>query len=82
MAQNNWQSKIVRTVNCLKPIDTARSGNCSQCGKCCRMPNKCVFLNKENKCSVYGMRPLNCRKYPRCSKEQVDNQGCTYSFRI
>ncbi|OLS23102.1 MAG: hypothetical protein HeimC3_26520 [Candidatus Heimdallarchaeota archaeon LC_3] len=32
--------------------------------------DKCLFLNKENKCSIYSERPLVCRTYPVQWKEQ------------
>jgi len=32
---------------------------CDKCGACCRVID-CVFLTKENKCSIYGNRPFIC----------------------
>ena len=44
---------------------------CSKCGACCLvagtkgMPNRgdgaCIYLTKDNLCSVYDKRPLECR---------------------
>ena len=45
-----------------------RLGQCARCGICCRLPFKCSFLKAnpagELGCSVYPLRPPNCRVFP------------------
>jgi hypothetical protein len=62
-----------------------RSGECNQCGNCCRLLYKCPFLAEQvdgtSYCSIYENRPEQCGAYPideRCLAE-VDFD-CTYSF--
>jgi len=42
---------------------------------------KCVFL-KENKCTIYPMRPLICRFYPFELKFEKDNQLHVFDFTL
>ena len=62
-----------------------RSGECNQCGKCCRILFRCPFLAGQDDgvsyCTIYENRPEQCGAYPideRCLAE-VDFD-CTYSF--
>ena len=62
-----------------------RSGECNQCGNCCRILYKCPFLAEQDDdtsyCTIYENRPEQCGAYPideRCLAE-VDFD-CTYSF--
>ncbi len=82
-AKNNLGAKIKRTATSILPIDKARKGQCSNCGKCCHLPNKCPFLRTKGDktyCSIYKVRPLNCRKYPRTEKECLTKENCSYYF--
>jgi len=36
--------KFVRIASSVLPIDKRRTGDCNQCGECCRLPFKCSFL--------------------------------------
>jgi len=59
--KNNLGAKIKRTITSILPVDKNRRGKCSNCGKCCYLPNKCSFLRiKDGKsyCSIYKIRPL------------------------
>ena len=82
-SKNNFISKIKRTTTSFLPVARNRQGNCSNCGKCCSLPNKCLFF-KETKnsgyCTVYNLRPLVCRKYPRTKHECVTLDSCGFDF--
>ncbi len=82
--QNNWYSKAYRTLTCLFPVSRDRKGECVNCGECCKLPNACPFLRgKKGKtyCSIYKIRPVNCRKYPRTEKEHITQAKCGFKFR-
>lgn len=78
-------SKFVRTITAILPVQKGRIGDCSGCGACCKLPVRCMFLTTDDeglfRCSVYKVRPPNCRKFPRTSAQLklVENE-CTYSF--
>ena len=61
--------KLIRTVTSLLPVDAGRTGDCNGCGECCKLPFRCAFLKTDPEgrsfCSVYKVRPPNCRKFPR-----------------
>ncbi len=83
MLENNFRAKIIRTITSILPIDKKRKGNCANCGKCCKLPKKCKFLKtKDGKsyCSIYKIRPLNCRKYPRAETEFLTENTCGFYF--
>lgn len=67
------------------PVDKKRTGECLNCGACCRFLVKCPFLRSSEDgrgpftCAVYPIRPLQCRKYPRTRQEQI-HHPCGYSF--
>ncbi|OQX26547.1 MAG: hypothetical protein BWK80_09860 [Desulfobacteraceae bacterium IS3] len=65
-------------------MSDARVGRCINCGACCRLPNECSFLRRDTEgkhyCSVYSIRPLNCRKYPRAESEFITADTCGYRF--
>ncbi|MFC2140608.1 YkgJ family cysteine cluster protein [Candidatus Auribacterota bacterium] len=72
--KNTWSAKLKRTFTAFLPVDPKRKGSCQQCTACCALPNKCPFLvpkNGKDVCTIYKYRPLNCRKYPRTTKEQI-----------
>ncbi len=76
-------SKILRTIASFLPVDKKRRGHCINCGKCCCLPKKCIFLKKINNktyCSIYVIRPLVCRKYPRVEKECLTKDSCGFKF--
>ena len=55
-----------------------RHGECVNCGKCCKIPVRCVFLYK-NKCTIHHNRPKQCREYP-VGPEQLVGADCGYWF--
>jgi len=75
--------KILRTFTSLLPVDKNRTGECNNCGACCRLPFRCIFLKSaeagKEYCSIYKFRPPNCRKFPR-SLEQYNLVESTCSF--
>lgn len=82
--RNNWFAKIKRTFTSVLPVSEKRKGKCVNCGACCKLPNTCPFLkhNADNEyyCSIYAIRPLNCRKYPRTESEFITSDTCGYRF--
>jgi len=48
------------------------------------LPNVCPFIKAgedgREYCSIYPIRPLNCRKYPRIQSECVTGDTCGYTF--
>lgn len=83
MKKNTWGQKLKRTLTAVLPITNTRRGSCTRCGACCKLPNRCPFLDFDGAgfalCKVYLFRPLNCRKYPRTLEEQICN-ACGYYF--
>ena len=81
---NSWPAKIKRTCTSVLPVSKSRKGECSGCGNCCKLPKKCPFLKYDSKgksyCKIYKVRPLNCRKYPRSSKEFITKDFCGFKF--
>ncbi|MHC4159937.1 MAG: YkgJ family cysteine cluster protein, partial [Planctomycetota bacterium] len=73
--RNNWSARIKRTCTSVLPVSKRRQGECVHCGACCRLPNVCPFLeygeDEKSSCSIYTIRPLNCRKYPRSESEFI-----------
>lgn len=82
--RNTWGAKIKRTFTSVLPVSKRRRGRCVHCGACCKLPNPCPFIksNGDGKiyCSVYPLRPLNCRKYPRTESELITADTCGYHF--
>jgi Fe-S-cluster containining protein len=82
--KNSWGAKIYRTFTSIMPVAKNRMGECRKCGVCCKLPNKCSFLmidaNGDAACTIYYVRPLNCRKYPRTKKEHITQETCGYKF--
>ncbi|MFA6072642.1 MAG: hypothetical protein WC758_00835 [Candidatus Woesearchaeota archaeon] len=81
--KNNWMGKVNRTINSVLPISKDRGGSCKQCGACCSLPVKCVFLKKNKKgfyCAIYHFRILGCRSYPRVKEEWLTKGVCGYNF--
>ena len=80
---DGWGRKVGRTISSPLPVSQKRKGNCIDCGACCKLPSLCPFLKfKDNKsyCSIYDVRPLNCRKYPRTKSEFVTQDTCGFKF--
>lgn len=75
---------LKRTISCLLPVAENRKGNCKGCGECCKLPTQCPYLQYTKSgtahCKIYKFRPLNCRKYPRTSKESLTKHVCGYDF--
>lgn len=82
--RNTWGAKLKRTFTSVLPVSKERKGQCVHCGACCRLPNVCPFLKSNGDgrggCSIYFLRPLNCRKYPRTKSEHITAETCGYSF--
>jgi Fe-S-cluster containining protein len=82
--KNTWAAKLKRTLTCVLPVDKKRNGQCKRCGACCKLPNVCLFLRFDEhglaECSIYPIRPLNCRKYPRTKSELVTSSTCGHTF--
>ncbi len=82
--RNTWLAKIKRTFTAVLPISERRKGQCNHCGACCKLPNVCPFLKQkpdgQSYCSIYPIRPMNCRKYPRTESEFITEDTCGYRF--
>jgi len=82
--KNTWRARTVRTVTAFLPVSEERKGECVDCGACCKLPNVCPFLksNGDGKsyCTIYSIRPLNCRKYPRTESEFITADTCGFRF--
>ena len=81
-----FDGKVTRFFTSLVlPVDGSRKGECNRCGACCEFLVKCPFLRytdeepRRSICSAYRIRPLQCRKYPRTSSEQI-HTPCGYRF--
>lgn len=76
--------KLIRTVTAFLPVDKRRSGTCTGCGACCKLPYTCPFLTYDAagkaRCDIYRVRPLNCRKYPRTAREWMTRSTCGFAF--
>ncbi len=83
--RNTWLAKVRRTFTSVLPVSKKRMGKCADCGACCKLPNECPFLKYKEDwksyCSIHGLRPLNCRKYPRVKWEHVTEDTCGYKFK-
>ena len=82
--RNTWAAKAKRTVTSILPVAENRRGRCINCGACCKLPNVCPFLKSGDDgreyCSIYPIRPFNCRKYPRTESEFITRDTCGYTF--
>ena len=82
--RNTWGAKLKRTLTSVLPVSKRRQGKCINCGACCKLPNVCKFIktSADGKvyCSVYAIRPLNCRKYPRTESELITADTCGHRF--
>ncbi len=82
--RNTWAAKIKRIFTSVLPVSKRRKGECINCAACCRLPNVCPFLkyksDGESYCSIYTIRPLNCRKYPRTESEFITADTCGHRF--
>jgi len=82
--KNTWSAKAKRTVTSVLPVSKNRKGQCVNCGACCKLPNECPFLryadDGKEYCSIYPIRPLNCRKYPRTESEFITQETCGFNF--
>lgn len=83
--KNNFRSKFYRFIMAFFPVTEDREGECANCGACCQLPVKCCFLRFDDKgksyCSIWKVRPLQCRKYPRTKKEWITPEKCGYRFK-
>lgn len=78
------KAKAKRTITSVLPVSKARTGQCVGCGACCKLPNPCYFLkygeDGRSFCSIYTVRSLNCRKYPRTASECLTSATCGFRF--
>jgi hypothetical protein len=85
MDKNDWIAKVYRTFTSVLPVSSDRVGSCINCGKCCVLPNKCMFLkfrpDNTSYCSINSFKPLNCRKYPRAKSEFLTAKTCGFRFK-
>jgi hypothetical protein len=76
--------KLMRTFTSVLPVSSDRQGQCKGCGACCKLPYVCPFLiekpGQPGRCSIYRVRPLNCRKYPRTAAEHLTTTTCGMKF--
>ena len=83
--KNDWFAKIHRTFTSFLPVSSSRRGSCINCGKCCMLPIKCLFLkyrpDNSSYCSIHSFKPLNCKKYPRADSEFLTSKTCGFSFK-
>jgi Fe-S-cluster containining protein len=77
-------AKAKRTITSVLPVSERRKGTCINCGACCKLPNICPFLeyraDGKSYCTIYPIRPLNCRKYPRTKSEFITADTCGFRF--
>lgn len=82
--ENTWTAKAKRTITAVLPVSERRGDKCINCGACCKLPNACPFIKPDEDgkefCSIYPIRPLNCRKYPRTESECVTQHTCGFKF--
>ena len=82
--KNNWWGRFIRCFTAFLPRDKSRVGECLRCGACCKLPNVCPFLrydeNNKSRCSIYLIRPMNCRIYPRNENEHLTKDTCGFKF--
>lgn len=83
--RNTWFAKIKRTfTSVVLPVAKNRTGKCINCAACCKLPTVCPFLkfksDGKSYCSVYLVRPMNCRKYPRTKSEWLTKDTCGFKF--
>ncbi len=78
--------KVARTITSILPVNKSRTGSCNQCGECCKLPSRCIFLKDDTDgksyCAIYKVRPPNCRKFPRTESQlESVSENCGYSFK-
>lgn len=73
--------KLRRSIESLLPVSRGRKGRCRMCGACCRLPIRCFFLSKKDKCIIYRIRPLQCRKYPRSLRDKKEVGKCGFKWK-
>jgi hypothetical protein len=69
---------------------TARRGECTRCGACCKILFRCPFLVENPagepgniySCSIYGRHFNQCRLYPLTAKDllEIEEEECGYTF--
>ncbi len=58
----------------------SRKGECMNCGACCRLPVRCLFLMR-NRCLIHRNRPKQCKAYPSRPGQLISHE-CGYSFEL
>jgi Fe-S-cluster containining protein len=82
-------SKVGRFINSFKGVPENRKGECTpdKCetldgvkgAACCKLDYTCPFLAKKS-CSVYSIRPVNCRVFPISEEDIKLVKNCGYYF--
>lgn len=62
-----------------KNMEDGRMGNCARCGKCCKLPFRCIFYYK-NRCLIYKYRFKQCRVYP-ARRSDIVSEKCGFWFK-
>ena len=59
-----------------------RRGACRQCGRCCRLLYRCMFLTDDNRCLIYHKpRAANCELFPIDARDLENVQRlCGFYF--
>lgn len=73
-----FSGKMWRLGTARSKKNFTRQGNCVNCGACCRLPVRCVFLFRD-RCIIYRKRPKQCRAFPS-RPGQIVSYDCGYSF--
>ena len=71
--------KLWRRIVSSRPKSSTRHGECVNCGACCRIPMRCVFLFRK-KCMIHHNRPKQCRTFP-AGPRQLVSESCGYYFK-
>ena len=71
--------KLWRRIVSRRSKASTRQGECVNCGACCRIPVRCVFLFKK-KCMIHHNRPKQCRTFPS-EPGQLVSYKCGYFFK-
>ena len=65
-------------------LASARQGECTRCGACCKILFACPFLVEDERgmftCSVYDRRPPSCRLFPMIPADLREVDRCGFSF--
>lgn len=74
----SWKFQRIYYAYTNKNLEYGRMGNCIRCGKCCKLPFRCIFYFK-NRCLIYKFRFKPCRVFPARRNEIL--KGCGFWFK-